>query len=94
MRHLTVKTCIMGVSALIFGAIGFAAVGGVAFDGPALAQDQEDLAVERNLRPDEEPIVLEDEGVKPKEAMPEKPRGPGDANIEDKMIDKIGPGAE
>jgi hypothetical protein len=59
-----------------------------------MAADQEDLAVERDLRPDEEPIVLEDEGVKPKEAMPAESSGGSDANIEDEMIDKIGPGAE
>ena len=88
MRHLSVKTWITGACAL-----GFAAVGLVASGEPALAQDEENLAVERDLRPDEEPIVAEDEGAKPKEAMPE-PQGGRDANIEDKMIDKIGPGAE
>jgi hypothetical protein len=84
MRHLTLKTCIAGACALGF----------VAFGVPAMAADQEDLALERDLRPDEEPIVLEDEGVKPKEAMPAESSGGSDANIEDEMIDKIGPGAE
>jgi len=88
MRHLRVKTWITGACAL-----GFAAVSLVAFGEPAIAQDEENLAVERDLRPDEEPIVAEDEGAKPKEAMPE-PQGERDANIEDKMIDEIGPGAE
>ena len=84
MRHLMLKSCIAGACALGFVGLGT----------PVLAQDQEDLAVERDLRPDEEPIVLEDEGVKPKEAMPEAATGGKDANIEEKMIDKIGPGAE
>ena len=89
MRHLRVKTWITSACA-----VGFAAVCLVAVGEPALAQDQEDLAVERDLRPDEEPIVLEDEGVKPKKVMPEQSSGGSDANIEDRMIDKIGPGAQ
>jgi len=83
MRHLTLKTCIAGACALGF----------VAFGGPTMAADQEDLAVEEDLRPNEEPIVMQDEGVKPKKA-PMESRGGGDANIEDKMIDEIGPGAQ
>ena len=83
MRELMLKTCVAGACALGF----------IAFGAPAMAQDQEDLAIERDLRPDEEPIVLEDEGRKPKEAMPEESEG-DDANIEDEMIDEIGPGAE
>lgn len=84
MRQLVLKTCIAGACALGFIASGV----------PAMAADQEDLAVERDLRPDEEPIVSEDEGVKPKEAMPEESKGGDDANVEDKMLDKIGPVAE
>jgi hypothetical protein len=100
MRHLILKTCVAGACALGF----------VAFGGPAQAlsplaldqgrslvlqvQDQEDLSVEENLRPDEEPIVLEDEGVKPKEGMPEESMGEGKGGMEDEMINKIGPGAE
>jgi hypothetical protein len=84
MRQLVLKMCVAGACAL----------GLIAFNAPTMAQDQEDLAVEKDLRPDEEPIILEDEGVKPKEAMPEESKGDSDANIEDKMIDEIGPGAE
>lgn len=86
MRHLMLKSCIAGACALGFVGLG----------APAMAQDQEDLAVERDLRPDEEPIVLEDEGIKPKEAMPtpESETGGRDPNIEDEMINTIGPGAE
>lgn len=84
MRHLILKTCVAGACVLGF----------VAFGGPAMAADQEDLSVEENMRPDEEPIVLEDEGVKPKEAMPEESKGGGEGGMEDEMINKIGPGAE
>lgn len=84
MRHLVLKTFVAGACAL----------GLIVFGGAAMAADQEDLAVEKDLRPDEEPIILEDEGVKPKEAMPEESKAGDDANIEDKMIDEIGPGAE
>ena len=84
MRQLVLKMCVAWACSL----------GLIALNAPTMAQDQEDLAVEKNLRPDEEPIVLEDDGVKPKETMPEGSKGNGDANIEDKMIDEIGPGAE
>ena len=84
MHQLVLRTCFAGACA----------VGLIAFGTPAMAQDQEDLAVEEDLRPNEEPIILEDEGVKPKEAMPKQSEGGGDADIEDKMIDEIGPGAE
>ena len=83
MRHLTLKTCIAGACALSL----------VAFGAPATAVDEETLAVERDLRPYEEPAVLEDEGVRPKEATRAEP-GRSDADIEDKMIDEIGPGAQ
>jgi hypothetical protein len=99
MPHLMLKSCLLGACALGFAASGPAN----AASPPALDQgrslilpvvDQEDLSVEEDLRPDEEPIVLEDEGVKPKRAMPQESSGGSGANIEDKMIDKIGPGAE
>ena len=81
MRHLNLKTCIVGACALGF----------VAFGAPAVAADQEDLAVERDLRPNEEPIILEDEGVRPKEAMPAESGGGSDADIEDETIKRIVP---
>lgn len=84
MRQLVLRTCVSGAFALGF----------VAFNAPAMAVDQEDLAVEKDLRPDEEPIVLEDKGVKPKAPTPEASGGGRDANIEDEMINKIGPGAQ
>ncbi len=58
--------------------------------------DQEDLSVEEDLRPDEPPEALE--GEKPEMAPmappPKEMEGEGSGNVEDQMIDKIGPGAE
>ncbi|HUW73925.1 MAG TPA: hypothetical protein VMW05_07835 [Methyloceanibacter sp.] len=59
--------------------------------------DQEDLSVEENMRPDEPPAALMDEKKSEKpmmEAAPEASEGGNAANIEDEMVDKIGPGAE
>ena len=42
---------------------------------------------------DQENLSVGDEKVKPKEAIPEPSSGGGDVNIEDKIIDEIGPGA-
>jgi hypothetical protein len=104
MHHLLLKMGVAGACALAF----------VAAYGPAKAVsppsleaattlmvpvvDQEDLSVEEDLRPDEEPEALMGEEPK-KEMMPPPPAesesqsGSG-ANIEDEMIDEIGPGAE
>lgn len=58
-----------------------------------LAMDEENRAVEEDLRPDEVPEGMEDAPKEPKESMTgDADRGDGD--IEDEMIDKIGPGAQ
>jgi hypothetical protein len=61
--------------------------------------DQEDLSVEEDLRPDEPPEALEGETPEKPEMAPMAPPpkemdGGGSGNVEDQMIDKIGPGAE
>jgi hypothetical protein len=53
--------------------------------------DQEDLAVEEDLRPDEVPDDLKDDDA-PK--MDAESSEADDEDTEDEMIDKIGPGAE
>jgi len=96
MRHLILKTCVAGACAL-----GFVALGGhanaaspLALDGNEplimLAMDDEDMAVEEDLRPDDVP-AMEDEGEPMMEPKMEESEG---GNMEDEMIDKIGPGAE
>jgi len=59
--------------------------------------DQEDLSVEEDLRPDEPPEALEGAPEKPEMAPmappPKEMEGESSGNIEDQMIDKIGPGA-
>jgi len=56
--------------------------------------DQEDLSVEEDMRPDEPPAAeMGEKSEKPMmEPAPEASEGGG--NIEDEMVDKIGPGAE
>ena len=56
------------------------------------AMDVETRAVEEDLRPDEVSEPAEDSAA-PKEPMAEK-QDRSDGDIEDEMIDKIGPGAE
>lgn len=61
------------------------------------AVDQEDLSVEEDLRPDEPPEALEGTPREQPEMAPMEPstkEGESSGNIEDEMIDKIGPGAE
>jgi hypothetical protein len=98
MRHLILKTCLAGACAL-----GFVALGGPAMaasplsfgDGTArliLVQDEEDMAVEKDLRPDEVPEATEGEPMMEPKMEEEGESGGGD--MEDKMIDEIGPGAE
>jgi hypothetical protein len=102
MHHLLLKTSVAGICALAF----------LAAHGPAKAVsplslnqaaplvipvvDQENLAVEEDLRPDEPPEALM--GETPKKPMmappPEETGGQSSGNIEDEMINKIGPGAE
>jgi hypothetical protein len=97
MRHLMLKTCVAGACAL-----GFVAAGGAAYavspyaldQGPSLliqVEDMETEAVDEDLRPDEMPDGME-EGKDDMEAMPEESDDGG--NMEDEMIDEIGPGAE
>jgi len=103
MRQIMLKMLAVGASAL-----GLIAFGGSALAAPALltaeglgqvgslimpAMDEEDLAVEEDLRPDEVPDDMKDEGA-PKAPRPEPSEGKSGGNIEDEMIDKIGPGAE
>lgn len=99
MRQLITK-------AVAFG-FGVTALMGSAWAAPAIAtaeamgqygslivpaMDEETRAVEEDLRPDEVPETMEDKAA-PKEPMAgTEERGGG--NIEDEMIDKIGPGAE
>jgi hypothetical protein len=102
MRHLLLKTCVAGACALAFvAAYGPAkAMSPLSLDEvPALfvpVVDQEDLSVEEDLRPDEPPEAMM--GEKPEGSMmdtpPEEPAGEGAGDMEDEMIDKIGPGAE
>jgi len=63
-----------------------------------LAVDQEDLSVEEDLRPDELLEALEGEQAETPTMVPTAPpakdmKGKSSVNIEDKMIDEIGPGA-
>jgi len=53
--------------------------------------DQEDLAVEEDLRPDEVPDDLKDDDAPKIDAESSEAGG---EDTEDEMIDKIGPGAE
>lgn len=93
------------VAILVFGGLAFAAEANAV---PALTLgetslvvpvvDQEDLAVEEDLRPNEPPEALmgeepEKEMMEPMPKESESESGSG-ANIEDEMIDEIGPGAE
>lgn len=69
------------------------AMTGASLLAPALVlpvMDEEDEAVEEDLRPDEMPETEEE--AEPEDEMPEE--GEGGDDIEDEMIDKIGPGAE
>lgn len=102
MRQIMLKNLAVGASAL-----GLVALVGSAWAAPALltaedpgqagslvipAMDEETHAVEEDLRPDEVPEDMKDEGAP---AAPEPSGGEsGGGNIEDEMIDKIGPGAE
>ena len=104
MRQIMLKTFMAGA-----GALGLFACCGSAWAAPALltagglgqhgslimpAMDDETLAVEEDLRPDEVPEDMKDEGA-PKEPMSEPSDGKsGGGDMEDEMIDKIGPGAE
>jgi hypothetical protein len=62
---------------------------------------QEDLSIERDLRPDEPPAALQGEPQALQSAMPplqEENQGSADqrgssSNVEDEMLNKIGPGA-
>jgi hypothetical protein len=85
------------------------ALGFIAFTGPAKAlaplaldaapslvvpvMDEEDLAVEEDLRPDEVPLGA-GEGETTHDWMMPPEEGEDSGDIEDEMIDKIGPGAE
>jgi len=101
MRHILLKTGVAGACALAFlAAQGPAkALSPLSFDDATAlvvpVVDQEDLSVEEDLRPDEEPEALM--GEKPDESMmespPEEPDSEGSGNMEDEMIDEIGPGA-
>ena len=104
MHHLLLKTAVVAGAC----ALTFLAVPGPAEAVSPLASaeaaslvvpvvDQEDLSVEEDLRPDEPPEALEGEMPEKPEmapmAPPEEMKGESSGNIEDEMIDKIGPGA-
>lgn len=104
MRQIMLKTLAAGAGALgLFAFSGSACAApalltaeGVGQDGSLVLQvvDQETLSVEEDLRPDEVPEDMKDEGA-PKEPMSEPSEGKsGGGDMEDEMIDKIGPGAE
>jgi hypothetical protein len=102
MNHLLLKTGVVaGACALAFlAAPGTAkAVSPVPLNGTgSLAipvQDQENLSVEEDLRPDEPPSDFE-AGAPDKypNQPPHEAEGKSSGNIEDEMVDKIGPGAE
>lgn len=100
MHHLLLKTGVVCVCALAFlGAHGSAkAVSPLALNQTAplvvLVVDQENLAVEEDLRPDEAPEALM--GETPKKPMmappPKEMGGQSSGNIEDETIDRIVPG--
>ena len=103
MRHYLLKTCVAGAGALAFlAAYGSAnAVSPLSMDEAASlvvpVVDQEDLSVEEDMRPDEPPAAEEGEtSEKPMMAPPkeEETEGQNAGDMEDEMIDKIGPGAE
>lgn len=104
MHHLLLKTGVVGACALAFlAAPGPAkAASRLALDEASSlvipVVDQEDLSVEEDLRPDEPPEALESETPEKPEMAPMAPppkemKGESSGNIEDEMIDKIGPGA-
>jgi hypothetical protein len=105
MHHLLLKTgLVAGACALaFFAAPGPAkAVSPLALDEAKAIMvpvvDQEDLSVEEDLRPDEPPEALEGEQPETPKMVPMTPpakdmNGESSGNIEDKMIDEIGPGA-
>lgn len=102
MHHLLLKTgLVTGAWALAFFAAPdpAEAVSRVPLNGNgSLAipvQDQENLSVEEDLRPDEAPSDFEAGAPDryPDQPPPAEPEGKGSGNIEDKMIDEIGPGA-
>jgi hypothetical protein len=104
MHHHFLKTGVSGACALAFvAALGSPAEAvsrlSISQAAPLVVQvvDQEDLSVEEDLRPDEPPAALMDE-KKSEEPMMEEAPAPeaseGGGNIEDEMVDKIGPGAE
>jgi len=105
MHHLLLKTGVVAGAC----ALAFLAAPGPAKAASRLALDeasslvipvvdQEDLSVEEDLRPDEPPEALEGETPEKPEMAPMAPppkemKGESSGNIEDEMIDKIGPGA-
>ena len=94
MRPLTWKTCLVGGLALAVSGVPALSLGGVD-SAPSLALpmvDQENLAVEEDLVPDEVPASEEDAGA-PKQAMPE-PKTMGGDDIEDETIKRLEPGGE
>ncbi len=101
MRPLTWKTCLVGGLALAVSGGPALAMSGLALSlggvdsAPSLALpvvDQENLAVEEDLVPDEVPAKEEDAGA-PKQAMPE-PKTMGGDDIEDETIKRLEPGGE
>lgn len=102
MHHLLLKTGVASVCALAFlAAHGPAkAVSPLSLNQttPLVVQvvDQENLSVAEDLVPDEMPETLMDETPK-KPMMAPRTKEMGDrnsGNVEDEMINKIGPGAE
>jgi len=86
MRHLLLKAGLAGVCALAL----------LVPYGAVQAEDQENLSVEENLRPNLPPSAFEaGASDKTKNQPGEAAEGEGESsgNIENEMIDKIGPGA-
>jgi hypothetical protein len=105
MHHLLLKTgLVTGACALAFLGAPGPSVDAAPFVSDQVRSlvvpvvDQEDLSVEEDLRPDEPPEALEGAQPETPTMVPPAPpprdmKGEGSGNIEDQMIDKIGPGA-
>ncbi len=108
LKNLAVAASALSLIALGPVALGPIALSGTAWAAPALstpeglgqvgsliipAKDEETRAVEEDLRPDEVPEAMKDDGG-PAAPATEPSGESGGGNIEEEMIDKIGPGAE
>ena len=97
MNHLLLKTGAATCALAILAAHGPAqAVSPLSLDevAPLVVPvvNQETLSVEEDLRPDEVPAALEDDA--PPSTPPKEREGKGSGDMEDEMLEKVGPGAE